>query len=88
MPRKLDTRRQGEKLANSALSSGAHENTIHWNQVNLLIPNLGSTSLKYQILEMPSETVLAKGRLERVSELPGGHRADLDGRRGDRCAWR
>ena len=35
-------------------------------QMNLLIPNLGSTSLKYQILEMPSETVLAKGRLERV----------------------
>jgi acetate kinase len=36
--------------------------------VNLLIPNLGSTSLKYQILEMPSETVLAKGRLERVTD--------------------
>jgi len=35
--------------------------------VNLLIPNLGSTSLKYQILEMPSEKVLAKGRLERVA---------------------
>jgi acetate kinase len=35
--------------------------------VNLLIPNLGSTSLKYQILEMPSETVLGKGRLERVT---------------------
>jgi acetate kinase len=35
--------------------------------VNLLIPNLGSTSLKYQILEMPSETSLAKGRLERVT---------------------
>jgi acetate kinase len=35
--------------------------------VNLLIPNLGSTSLKYQILEMPAETVLAKGRLERVT---------------------
>ncbi|MBZ5625408.1 MAG: acetate/propionate family kinase [Acidobacteriia bacterium] len=34
--------------------------------MNLLIPNLGSTSLKYQILEMPLETVLAKGRLERV----------------------
>jgi len=34
--------------------------------VNLLIPNLGSTSLKYQILQMPSETVLARGRLERV----------------------
>jgi len=36
--------------------------------VNLLIPNLGSTSLKYQILEMPSETVLAKGRMERVAD--------------------
>jgi acetate kinase len=36
--------------------------------VNLLIPNLGSTSLKYQVLEMPSETVRAKGRLERVAD--------------------
>ena len=35
--------------------------------MNLLIPNLGSTSLKFQILEMPSETVLSKGRLERVT---------------------
>ena len=34
--------------------------------MNLLIPNLGSTSLKYQVLEMPSETVRAKGRIERV----------------------
>src|ERR1035441_2476603 len=46
---------------------GGPENAIHWNPVNLLIPNLGSTSLKYQILEMPSETVLAKGRVERVT---------------------
>lgn len=36
--------------------------------MNLLIPNLGSTSLKYQILEMPSETVLARGRMERVQD--------------------
>ncbi|MFB3827867.1 MAG: acetate/propionate family kinase [Bryobacteraceae bacterium] len=36
--------------------------------MNLLIPNLGSTSLKYQILEMPSEKVLAKGRMERVRD--------------------
>ena len=34
--------------------------------MNLLIPNLGSTSLKYQILDMPSERVLARGRMERV----------------------
>lgn len=36
--------------------------------MNVLVPNLGSTSLKYQILEMPSERTLARGRLERVSD--------------------
>ncbi|HWB85256.1 MAG TPA: acetate/propionate family kinase [Bryobacteraceae bacterium] len=36
--------------------------------MNLLIPNLGSTSLKYQILEMPSEKVLTRGKLERVRD--------------------
>ena len=36
--------------------------------MNLLIPNLGSTSLKYQILEMPAERTLARGRVERVSD--------------------
>ncbi len=36
--------------------------------MNFLIPNLGSTSLKYQVLEMPSETVRAKGRVERVRD--------------------
>lgn len=36
--------------------------------MNLLIPNLGSTSLKYQILSMPGETALAKGRFERVTD--------------------
>jgi acetate kinase len=36
--------------------------------MNLLIPNLGSTSLKYQVIEMPSEAVLASGRLERVRD--------------------
>ncbi len=36
--------------------------------MNILIPNLGSTSLKYQVLEMPSERPLAKGRLERVRD--------------------
>ena len=36
--------------------------------MNILVPNLGSTSLKYQILDMPSERVLAKGRLERVTD--------------------
>ena len=36
--------------------------------MNLLVPNLGSTSLKYQILEMPSERVLGRGRFERVRD--------------------
>jgi len=36
--------------------------------MNLLIPNLGSTSLKFQLIEMPAEAVRAKGRVERVSD--------------------
>jgi acetate kinase len=36
--------------------------------MNILVPNLGSTSLKYQLLEMPSEKMLARGRLERVTD--------------------
>lgn len=34
--------------------------------MNILVPNLGSTSLKYQILDMPAGPVLAQGRVERV----------------------
>ena len=36
--------------------------------MNILVPNLGSTSVKYQILEMPGEGPLARGRLERVRD--------------------
>lgn len=36
--------------------------------MNILVPNLGSTSLKYQILEMPAERTLARGRFERVTD--------------------
>lgn len=36
--------------------------------MNILVPNLGSTSLKYQILDMPAEQVLARGRMERVKD--------------------
>jgi len=36
--------------------------------MNILVPNLGSTSLKYQLLAMPSEELLAKGRFERVAD--------------------
>ncbi len=34
--------------------------------MKILVCNIGSTSLKYQLFSMPDETVLAKGRIERV----------------------
>ena len=40
-----------------------------------LIPNIGSTSFKYRVLQMPEETVLAEGRVERIGQ-PGGECAD------------
>jgi acetate kinase len=40
-----------------------------------LIPNIGSTSFKFRVLEMPAETVLAQGRVERIGQ-PGGECAD------------
>ncbi len=36
--------------------------------MNILVANLGSTSVKYQLLDMPSETVIAKGKIERVTD--------------------
>ena len=36
--------------------------------MKILVPNLGSTSLKYQVLEMPAERTLARGRMERVAD--------------------
>jgi acetate kinase len=36
--------------------------------MNILVANLGSTSVKYQVLEMPSEKVIAKGKVERVTD--------------------
>jgi acetate kinase len=35
--------------------------------VNILVPNLGSTSLKYQLLAMPEGNTLFRGRQERVT---------------------
>jgi acetate kinase len=37
--------------------------------MNVLIPNIGSTSVKYQVLDMPSERVLTTGRTERVTNF-------------------
>jgi acetate kinase len=40
-----------------------------------LIPNIGSTSFKFRVLDMPSEAVLAQGRVERIGQ-PGSECAD------------
>jgi acetate kinase len=40
-----------------------------------LIANIGVTSFKYRLLEMPEEAVLAKGHVERIGK-PGGECAD------------
>lgn len=42
-----------------------------------LIPNIGSTSFKYRVLEMPGERLLAEGRIERIGQ-PGGECRDYD----------
>ena len=34
--------------------------------MNILVPNLGSTSLKYQLLDMADERVIARGKIERI----------------------
>jgi acetate kinase len=39
--------------------------------MKVLIPNIGSTSFKYRVLDMPGERVLAQGRVERIGQ-PGG----------------
>jgi acetate kinase len=40
-----------------------------------LIPNIGSTSFKYRVLDMPGEAVLVEGRVERIGQ-PGGECPD------------
>lgn len=47
--------------------------------MNILVPNLGSTSLKYQLIAMPAGETLARGRLERVTD----YRAAIAGIRLD-----
>ena len=41
--------------------------------MRVLVPNLGSTSLKYQLLEMEGERVLARGKIDRI----GGEQSEV-----------
>ena len=45
--------------------------------MKVLVPNLGSTSLKYQLIEFPSQDAISHGRFERIGQ-PGGDAADPD----------
>lgn len=40
-----------------------------------LIPNIGSTSFKFRVLDMPEESILAEGRVERIGQ-PGSECLD------------
>jgi acetate kinase len=45
--------------------------------VIILVANIGSTSFKYRLLDMPDVTVKAEGRVERIGQ-PGGDCPDYD----------
>ena len=49
--------------------------------MKVLVPNLGSTSLKYQLIEFPSQDVISRGRFERIGQPDGdtpGHEAAIE----------
>ena len=57
--------------------------------MNILIPNLGSTSLKFQLLAMPGEGELLRGRVERVSDYRAAIASiDLAGHAVDAVAFK
>lgn len=41
--------------------------------MRVLVPNLGSTSLKYQLIDMEGERVLARGKIERIGSAQAQH---------------
>ena len=40
--------------------------------MKILVVNAGSSSLKYQLIDMDGEKVIAKGQVERIA-IEGGH---------------
>ena len=52
--------------------------------MKMLVANVGSSSFKCQLLEMPSETVLAKAKVERIGESASP--VEWTDRNGKRCA--
>lgn len=48
--------------------------------MNILVANVGSTSFKYKLFDMPSERVLAEGRIERVGGQGSAFEHRMQGR--------
>jgi len=57
--------------------------------MNILVPNLGSTSFKYQLREMPPARILFRGKIERVEDyLQAIASLPLDGHAIDAVAFK
>ena len=50
--------------------------------MNILVTNVGSTSLKYRLYQFPAETLLAVGRIERIGQGTGSACWDHQGSKG------
>ncbi|MCL2742969.1 MAG: acetate/propionate family kinase [Planctomycetaceae bacterium] len=49
--------------------------------MHVLVANLGSTSFKYSLFDIDDETVLAKGRIERIGEAESPVSVEVDGKK-------
>jgi acetate kinase len=54
--------------------------------MNILVANLGSTSFKYRLYEMPGQRQLARGSVERIGGAEGRCVVEIAGRRQERIA--
>jgi acetate kinase len=48
--------------------------------MNILVVNCGSSSIKYQLFQMPERHVLARGVIERIGEAESAHSVTVDGK--------
>ncbi|MBR4114953.1 MAG: acetate kinase, partial [Bacteroidales bacterium] len=49
--------------------------------MKILVLNCGSSSIKYQLLEMPQETVVASGIVERIGEKVSTLKIEINGKK-------
>ena len=54
--------------------------------MKILVVNAGSSSLKYQLIDMDGEKMIAKGLVERIGTGKPGHQKQVVGRKSTR--WR